>query len=69
MSNAAAIVEQTAEIFVSRARLMIPSLLWQALGPLLRCAHERARRKSLAASSIVQTHSFRPSNMTGHYAS
>jgi hypothetical protein len=29
MSNAAAIVEQTAEIFVSRARLMVPFLFWQ----------------------------------------
>jgi hypothetical protein len=29
MSNVVAIVEQAAEIFVSGARLMIPSLFWQ----------------------------------------
>ena len=59
MSEAAAIVEQTAEIFVSRARPMVPSLFWQIRGPLLRRAHERRGGRSLAASSIVQTHSFR----------
>jgi hypothetical protein len=63
MSNVVAIVEQTAEIFVSCARLMIPSLFWQTLGPLLRClklCSRAASKKSLAASSIVQTHSACP---------
>ena len=37
VNSVTAIVEQTAEIFVSRARPIVPSLFWQILGQLLSC--------------------------------
>ena len=68
MSNVAAIVEQTAEIFASRARPMVPFPFLANTRPATSLSSRAARRKSLAASSIVQTHSFRLSSMTKHYA-
>jgi hypothetical protein len=66
MSKAAAIVEQTAEIFVSRAPPMVPSpfLTNTRLVGLTSGVAEGLWRHPL----YVQTHSFRLSDMTGCYA-
>ena len=64
MINAAAIVEHTAEIFAVARVPWYPPLFLANLWPATSSGSRAARRKSLAASSIVQTHSFRLSDVT-----